>query len=117
MLELSYFYIFWELSAYLLNEIFGAAILNNQLEISSEKISYVISSGDIFIYLQSPYYDFSTLLYNINMVCGILSLLFHFLKGGSLKFWILVGLPLIYYLLNWDDMHSTYYLLCGQIKS
>ncbi len=104
-------------SAYLVNEIFSAAILNSQLEISSDKISYVISPYDNYSYVKSPYND----LYNITSVIsftgiwlGTCLLLYHYSRRvGRWKFWILVGLPLIYYLVNWDIFKSNiiYYVM------
>jgi hypothetical protein len=104
-------------SSYLLNEIVSAAILNNQLEISSLKISYVISPWDNFSYIGSPYYD----LYDITSLISFTGiwlatsmLLYHYSKKlGKLMFWILVGLPLIYYLVNWDLFRTSiiYYVM------
>ena len=55
-------------SAYLLNEIFSAAILNDQLNKSSEKISSGISFGDATSYTPSPYYDYYILTSIISFI-------------------------------------------------
>lgn len=99
------------LSSYLINEIASIVILSSQLEFSSQEISFVISPWDNTSLRTSQFSD----LYKVTSILsftvawlGTCMLLHHYSrKIGRWKFWILVGLPLIYYLGNIDMIRSS----------
>jgi hypothetical protein len=98
-------------SAYLINGIIGIIILDIQLEGRSQKISFVANPWDntsLRVLSLTDFYKMTSIVSFTVAWLGTCLLLYHYSsKIGRLKFWILVALPLVYYLGNIDLIRSA----------
>lgn len=102
---------FLAFSVFVINEIGSILILYFQLEYRAEKISFTSNPWDSISLKILSFTDFykitSIISFSIAWV-GTCLLMYHYSrKIGRWKFWLLVGLPLIYYIGNIDIIRST----------
>jgi hypothetical protein len=101
---------FLAFSAYLVNEISSILLLSIQLDGRPQKISFISNPWDSTSLRVSNFTDFykmtSIISFSITWI-GTCLLIYHYSrKLGKWKFWLLTGLPLIYYIWNIDFIRT-----------
>lgn len=99
------------LAVYVMNEICSIIILNTQLEGRSQKISFIPNPWDstsLRILFLTDFYKFSSIIsFSLTWLATSLLMYHYTRKIGKRKFWLLVSLPLIYYVGNIDIIRAS----------
>ena len=98
-------------SIYMINEILSILILNIQLEIHPYKISFVPNPWDLTSLRVSPFLEFykvsAIVSFSITWLATSLLMYHYSRKLGKRLFWLLTGLPMIYYVGNIDILRAS----------